>query len=127
MTILDRATLREIIRITCAIMRNNFFYDEETLKDFLIFFTDDFSDALIDFGSSADREIICDLYSSRAVRFDFTCYFASKVIRRILIQDFHFSEQELQAFENIVSKYTGDNLNENQPKYPRANNRKFSK
>jgi hypothetical protein len=102
---IDKSALREILRITFSILRNNFFYEEDLLKDFLVNFTDDFSTAIIDFGDTAEKDVLHNLYSSRSTRFDFTCYFASEVIRDILTYDFNFNEIELQAFQNIISKY----------------------
>lgn len=106
MMLIDRATLRGILRVTFSVLRNNFFYSEDHLKDFLQLFSDDFSTALIDFGDSAELHILNNLYHSWTRRFDFTCYFASEVIRDVLINDFHFNEMELQAFENVMSKHT---------------------
>lgn len=104
--LIDRPSLRMILRMTFSILRNNFFYDEDQLKDFLHLFSDDFSTALMDFGDNAEKHILQKLTYSRATRFNFTCYFASEVIRDVLIDDFHFNETELQAFENVMSKYT---------------------
>lgn len=106
MMLIDRTTLRGILRMTFSVLRNNFFYGEDHLKEFLQSFSDDFSTALIDFGDNAELHILNNLYYSRTRRFDFTCYFASEVIRDVLIDDFHFNEMELQAFENVMSKYT---------------------
>jgi hypothetical protein len=106
MSLIDRATLREILCITCSILRNNFFYNEDHLKEFLVNFTGDFSTALTDFGDTAERYVINTLRASRSTRFCFTCLFSSRVIREILIQDFNFNEMELQAFENVISKYS---------------------
>ena len=106
MMLIDRALLRDMLRVTFSVLRNNFFYGEDHLKEFLQSFSDDFSTALIDFGGHAELHILNNLYYNRATRFDFTCYFASEVIRDVLIDDFHFNELELQAFENIASKHT---------------------
>lgn len=127
MILIDRITFREIIRISCAILRNNFFYGDDLLKKFLVIFTDEFSHALIHFKETAERRTISNLLYSLEARFNFTCYFQSKIIRDVLIYDFDFSEKELLAFENIVSKYVGDNVNEDQSRCTRTHNRKFSK
>ena len=47
MMLIDRATLRGILRVTFSVLRNNFFYSEDHLKDFLQLFSDDFSTALL--------------------------------------------------------------------------------
>lgn len=103
--IVDRSALRDILRITFSILRNNFFYGEDHLKKFLTNFSDDFTTAIIDFGDTAEKRVLNNLFSSRSTRFSFTCLFASEVIRDILMHDFNFNEYELQAFENIISKY----------------------
>ena len=107
MMLIDRATLRGILRVTFSVLRNNFFYSEDHLKDFLtIVFRRLFYSSNCDFGDSAELHILNNLYHSWTRRFDFTCYFASEVIRDVLINDFHFNEMELQAFENVMSKHT---------------------
>jgi len=126
MILIERITFREIIRISCAILRNNFFYGDDLLKKFLTIFTDEFSTALIHFRDTAEKRMISNLLYSLEARFNFTCYFQSKIIRDVLINEFDFSEKELQAFENIVSKYAGDNANENQSVCARTYYRKFS-
>jgi len=126
MILIERITFREIIRISCAILRNNFFYGDDLLKKFLKIFTDEFSSALVQFKDTAEKRMISNLLYSLEARFNFTCYFQSKIIRDVLIHDFDFSEKELQAFENIVSKYVGDNANENQSGCTRTHYRKFS-
>ena len=126
MILIDRITFREIIRISCAILRNNFFYGDDLLKKFLTIFTDEFSSALVHFRETAEKRTISNLLYSLETRFNFTCYFQSKIIRDVLINDFDFSEKELQAFENIVSKYAGDNANEDQSGCARTYYRKFS-
>ena len=126
MILIDRITFREIVRISCAILRKNFFYSEELLKKFVVIFTDEFSHALVHFRNTAEKRMISNLLYSLEARFAFTCYFQSKIIRDVLIYDFDFSEKELQAFENIVSKYVGDSANEDQSRCPRTHNRKFS-
>jgi hypothetical protein len=126
MILIDRITFREIIRISCAILRNNFFYGDDLLKKFLAIFTDEFSSALVHFRETAEKRTISNLVYSLEARFTFTCYFQSKIIRDVLIYDFDFSEKELQAFENIVSKYAGDNANEDQSRCARTYYRKFS-
>lgn len=110
MSLIDRTTLREILRITCSILRNNFFYSEDHLKDFLVNFTGDFSMVLIDFKDTAEQYVLNALQASKSTRFCFTCLFSSRVIRDILIHDFNFSEIELQAFENVISKYSEEKI-----------------
>lgn len=111
MMLIDRTALREILRITFSILRNNFFYGEDHLKEFLVNFTDDFSTALMDFSDTAETYILNTLQTSRSTRFSFTCLFSSRVIQGILINDFNFNEMELQAFDNVVSKYAGNKPN----------------
>jgi hypothetical protein len=120
MMFIDRMTFREIVRITCAILRNHFFYSEELIKRFLAYFTDEFTSALVNFLDTSENHVKKSLCCSRLARFEFTCYFSSSVIRDILIFDFNFNERELKAFDNIVSKY-GDRPNEKQSQCPRTN------
>jgi hypothetical protein len=112
MKLIDRAALREILRITCNILRNNFFYSEDHLKKFTAYFADDFSTALMGFRHTAEAFILNTLQASRSTRFIFTGSLSSRVIREILINDFHFNELELQAFENVISKYSKEMPND---------------
>jgi hypothetical protein len=100
--------LKEMLRITCSILGEYFYYDKKEIKPFLDDFADDFVDDLTEFMQTADPEIIDELKRFSKSRFYFTCYFTSEILHRNLVEKLHFSEQELLAFENILPKYTGE-------------------
>jgi hypothetical protein len=108
MTIFDAVVLKEIIKVSCHILRENFFYDDENLGIFINTFTDEIGRELDFFASNADSLIVNRLHRDRLARLHFTCYFASAHLREIFIEKMHFSEQELVAFEGILPKYTGE-------------------
>lgn len=94
--------LKEILRATCVILLKNFFYDESQVHQFL----DDFKIAMTKdlalFEMMADPEVVQELEDSRVLRAYFTTYFVSRHIRELFINKFHFTEQELEAFENVL-------------------------
>lgn len=118
--ILDRQTLKEILQLTCGILHHHFFYEKKTVAIFLSEFTDVLQNEIRGFINSVETEILDDLLTYRAARFYFTCHFVSTHLRKTLIEKLHFSEQELYAFENVVSKYTGDMPDEKSTKHKRT-------
>jgi hypothetical protein len=106
--IYDQYMLKAIVTVTCAILRNNFFYSDERISWFINMFTDEIANELDFFETFAEQYILEELRTDRLARFHFTCYFTSTNLRRVFINDMHFSEQELYAFENILPKYIGE-------------------
>ena len=105
--VLDRGILNDIMTVTCSILQNNFYYSETVLDRFI----DTLSDVLADEMEALDQWIDQDFkmmmkYDGLA-RKEFTCYFVSEHLHDVLVYDMHFSDQELDAFENILPKYTG--------------------
>ena len=118
--IMDRQTLKEILQVTCGVLHTNFFYEKERVIEFLDNFTETLKLEIILFTETVEPEIINDLLTYRAARFYFTCHFVSTHLRKTFIERLHFSEQELYAFENVVSKYTGDKPNEKPTEHKRT-------
>ena len=131
MAILDNTLTKEILLVTCSILKKNFFYEDTSLVKFLDNITVDLIRELDYLETHADQNILDKLHHDSATRLYFTCYFVSSHIHNIFINDLHFSEQELQAFESILPKYTGENCYEDrlkqQQRFKRANYRKFFK
>jgi hypothetical protein len=129
MLIFDRKITGQILSLTCSILRENFMYDDEFLKEFLDDFKDYLGEELDIFEEYAEPRILLSLKYDGKARAYFTCYFVSAHLREMLINRLHFSEQELQAFESILPKYTGEQYHEKyeQPKAKRTHYRKFFK
>jgi hypothetical protein len=125
MSYLDPAILKAILQVTCSILEKNFFYDKETISVFLTKFTDDTIQELELFEQSTDPEILYELETDPKARLHFTCYLASSQLRHIFLNELHFTEQELNAFDNILPKHTGENYEKRQPKHKRTSYRKF--
>ncbi len=119
--------MKQILEVTCSILERNFYYSNESIKRFLDLFTEDTLDELENFEAFAEQRILDELHNSYKARLYFTCYFTSAQLRYIFLNELHFTEQELKAFENFLPKYQGDKTNEKQqqPKHERANHRKF--
>lgn len=120
MTIYDPTTMKEILTITCSILHKNFYYDEESIHQFIDNFIEKIAEELEYFRRSSENKIIDKLHNDKMARLYFTCFFVSTHLRATFIQDMHFSEQELHAFESILPKYTGEPYHEEQPKCKRA-------
>jgi hypothetical protein len=128
MTIFDANVMKSILEVTCSILERNFFYDTETIKRFLDLFTEDTIVELDNFEAFAEPEVLEELHNSPTVRLYFTCYFVSAQLRFIFINELHFTEQELKAFESFLPKYTGEKNDKQQPSKPkRTHYRKFFK
>ena len=128
MAIFEPLVMKEILKVTCSILQRNFFYEEESLKNFLDIFTYDISNELLFFEANVEQRILDELNSDKLARLHFTCYFVSAHLREIFIHKLHFTEQEIYAFESLLPKYTGDKKrNETEPKYTRTHHRKFFK
>lgn len=119
--IFDPTMMKSLVRITCMILRENFFYSEEQLAKFLQIFTEDAGNDLNYFEEYGDEDIIDELRHDLLARLHFTCYFTSVHVRQIFLNKLHFSEQELQAFQNILPKYLGE-PHERKSRYTRADN-----
>jgi hypothetical protein len=107
MMLLEREILRDILTVTCSILKNNFFYDEECLAQFLSIFTNEMEYGYCCFDEKADDAMRLRLKYDRKARALFTTYFASANLREIMIDYFYFSEQELELFDSLLPKYTG--------------------
>lgn len=119
--------MKDILRVTCSILRENFFYDNESLGNFIDEFTKEVSAELAFFQEYANAEMLGRLETDATARLHFTCYFVSAHLRDIFIEKLHFSEPELYAFESLLPKYTGERKYETYSKHQGANHRKFFK
>jgi hypothetical protein len=105
--LLDKRIFKGIFEITTDILKNNFYYDFETLADFHELFTKTIASQYCVFEDNSDDEF------KRWLRFDlrsrqlFTSYFISYHLHEILVKNLHFSEKELDLFENILPKFVG--------------------
>ena len=128
MAIFDAEVMKQILKVTCSILERNFFYDSDNIKRFLDLFTEDTLVELESFEAFAEPQIIEELHSNYKARLYFTCYFVSAQLRFIFLNELHFTEQELKAFENFLPKYTGENNGKQQsPKRERTHYREFPK
>lgn len=105
--LLERDVLRDILTVTCSILQNNFFYDEDSLGRFLDIFTNEMEYDFACFNEKADDDFRLRLKYDRKARALFTTYFTSMNLRETLIDFFYFSEMELEAFDNLLPKYSG--------------------
>jgi hypothetical protein len=127
LAIFEPSILKDIMTVTCSILKRNFFYEDESLVDFLDNFTEILGLELDFFEANAKESVIDDLYNDIGARAHFTCYFTSAHLREYFIQEMFFTEQELYAFENILPKYTGERYEKRKTRFERAHDRKFFK
>jgi hypothetical protein len=107
MDLLDKTMFKAILRITCTILEDNFFYDKMALKRFLDNFHEVMENEYLLLESSVDKDFrLCMKYDLCAKK-HFTSYFLSFHLHDILVERLFFSDLELQMFENILPKFVG--------------------
>lgn len=104
--LLNKGILQDIMMVTCSILQNNFFYDQDSLARFIDIFTDELEFEYACFQDEANHEMKLRLKHDKKARNSFTTYFVSAHLRDILIDYLHFTEMELEAFDNILPKYS---------------------
>ena len=124
-TIIEKKIMKDILKETCSILRRNFFYEDERLVMFLNTFTDEIQAGLELFKGLAESRVIDELHNNKIARIYFTCYFISIHLRDFFIYKFHFTEQELYAFDSLLPTFTGEVTHEEQQRCSRAYYREF--
>jgi hypothetical protein len=107
MILLDKQIFCGILDITTDILQNNFFYDKESIEDFYEVFQNTMANEYVLFESHTDFDFKQRLRFDLMCRKQFTTYFVSYYLHDILVHDLHFSEMELDLFENILPKFVG--------------------
>lgn len=106
--LLDLDLVKEIMRISTGILKNNFFYDSEACARFLNLYNYRLGLAYNAFEAEVDDECRIQLKYNPDCRKDFTCYFASSFLHDSLVEDCFFTEWELDAFENMLPQFQGE-------------------
>lgn len=119
--------LEKVMRITCHILQNNFFYDEGSLARFLNNYHERVETAYKELEDNADKYFRNQMNCDKNARKSFTAYFASSHLHDTLVQDCHFSDDELYHFDNILPKYTGVTKDGIKPSEQRTNYRELFK
>ena len=118
--LLDLDLMKSILDVTVTILHKNFFYDEESLMTFV----DKLEDLTVNkyrlFAENIDQEFIDELRNNSRSKMYFTSYFMSCNLQDILVNNFYFSDTELNAFESILPKYMGANEDDFKPNSKRA-------
>lgn len=125
--LIDFKLTENIMRVTCLILQNNFFYGEESLARFLSNFHARLEADYHKIDKNADEQFKKQMNTDRIARKDFTAYFASYHLHDCLVEDCFFSDVELSLFENILPKYTGATRNGFKSSEQRKNHRKLFK
>jgi hypothetical protein len=124
---LDLALIREILMISCTILKDNFFFDDDALVKFLNQFQLKVVDEYIRFEETCDEQFKDELENDFLLQGYFTSYFTSLQLQRVMINDFHFEEIELRLFENILPKYIGEKRHDTKPSDQRTDYRELFK
>jgi hypothetical protein len=125
--LIDFKLLESVMKITCLILQNNFFYDEGSLARFLTNYHERVETEYHKLEDHADDHFRSQMLCDRVARKHFTAYFASYHLHDTLVEDCHFSEIELDLFENILPKYTGANNDDLKQSKQRTNYRELFK
>jgi len=107
MFLLDVGIFKGILQISTNILKQYFFYDEECLGRFLNCFEETMKEEYYFFEDNVDPSFKWELTHSKSKREHFTSYFVSYFLHDVLVLDLHFTEMELDCFENILPKYIG--------------------
>lgn len=107
MILLDKQIFKGVIEITLNILKNNFFYDNETLGYFTDTYTQTLANEYCLFEDNSDEEFLRKLRFDLLGRKYFTSYFMSYHLHDTLVNELHFTEKELDLFENILPKFVG--------------------
>jgi hypothetical protein len=102
--LLDTVILKGILSITTKILKFNFFYDEESLERFFKLFENYIVEDYLCFEKNATKDVILQLKLDSQARSYFTSYFVSANLHDILVCEMHFTDSELDAFENLLPK-----------------------
>lgn len=108
MFLLDREVSEGIYKITVDILKNYFFYDLDSLERFADIYVDYISHQYIEFDKTTDKSYKLQLKYDLYDRKYFTSYFLSYHLHDILVDKMHFSDLELDCFENILPKFMGE-------------------
>jgi hypothetical protein len=125
--LIDFKLLENVMKVTCLILQNNFFYSEGCLALFLNDFQDRLEFHYHKLEDQADNCFRIQMKNDRIARKNFTAYFVSYHLHDTLVEDCHFSEIELDLFENILPKYTGVHKDGLEQSEQRKNNRELFK
>jgi hypothetical protein len=90
------------------ILKDYFFYDTCSLVRFSNIFVKYMADQYIEFEKTADKEYKDQLRYNLNNRKYFTSYFLSFHLHDIFVEKMHFSDLELDCFENILPKFVGE-------------------
>lgn len=107
MRLLDIEVCQDILCVTAQILREYFLYSQELLGKFIDVFISKMKAEHAKLERAAYPEIIDFLRYNLINRKDFTSYFVSYHLHDVLVDDFFFSEEELQMFDNILPKFIG--------------------
>lgn len=105
MLLLDARATKTMLRISCHILKQQFFYDTDGVSRFLTLFERIATDDLIKFEDHADQDTLDMIACDRATRLDFTIYFVSCNMHDILKHYLFFNDAELRIFESYIPKY----------------------
>lgn len=107
MFLLDKYVFTGIVDITQDILKNYFFYDNESLNNFFDDFVNCMANEYTIFHQNVDFDFKRQLRFDLNTRRHFTSYFVSWHLHDLLVNNLHFTDMELDLFENILPKFVG--------------------
>ena len=106
--LIDEEATRAMLRISCSILENTFFYDKASIGRFLTIFGDVMATEIIDFQEWANDEFLAHLNTNTQAKMFFTCYFVSVNLHHIFVKHLFFNDTELEIFDSYINKYSGE-------------------
>ena len=107
MFLLDKEIFTGILRITCSILKYNFFYDDYCIARYINKFSRVMEKEYADFFQAADIELKTFLKYNDKAKQTFTSDFMCYHLHYIFVDYLFFSDQELDLFNIILTKILG--------------------
>ena len=121
--LIDIESTKIMLKISCSILQDTFFYDTASIERFLDIFNDVIANEIVEFQNWADDDFLAELNTNPQSKMFFTCYFVSVNLRHIFVNHLFFNETELEIFDSYINKYSGvKHPNELQPRNQRTHN-----
>jgi hypothetical protein len=107
MILLDEFVFKEILRMTIEIMQKKFYYSQASIERFVDRFVFVITNEYCAFEENTDCYIKTAIRSNKLNRRAFTSDFVSYHLYDILVDDMHFSEQEIDLFLDMLPQPLG--------------------
>lgn len=103
--LIDKETAHDFLEVGKGILYDLFVYSEEEADQFEKHCVTSIYEEQADLILNASREFKLMMWMNSEARHVYTCNFSAIHMLRVLYKIYHFSENELYLFEELLSKY----------------------